>query len=131
MTQSTPGSTPDESQLVFQDPTYRDAVVDLLGAISYGEISAFERLAEDARMAPTLQDKVAIASMASAEFGKVGALHARITELGSDPFAAMAPFRDAIDLFHTHTAPSDWFESLIKAYVEIGTGVAGQVGFRG
>jgi len=122
VTQSTPGSTPDESQLVFQDPTYRDAVVDLLGAISYGEISAFERLAEDARMAPTLQDKVAIASMASAEFGKVGALHARITELGSDPFAAMAPFRDAIDLFHTHTAPSDWFESLIKAYV--GDGLA-------
>ena len=34
----------------------------------------------------------------------------------------MAPFRDAIDLFHTHTAPSDWFESLIKAYV--GDGLA-------
>ncbi len=36
----------------FQDPAYREAVVDLLGAISYGEISAFERLAEDAKMAP-------------------------------------------------------------------------------
>ena len=34
----------------------------------------------------------------------------------------MAPFRDAIDLFHAHTAPSDWFESLIKAYV--GDGLA-------
>jgi tRNA-(MS[2]IO[6]A)-hydroxylase (MiaE)-like len=120
--QSTPGSAPDESPLVFDDPIYRDAVVDLLGAVSYGEISAFERLAEDARMAPTLEDKVAIATMASAEFGKVAALHARITELGSDPFAAMAPFRDAIDLFHEHTAPSDWFESLIKAYV--GDGLA-------
>jgi hypothetical protein len=118
----TPGPSPAESPLVFDDPTYRDAVVDLLGAISYGEISAFERLAEDARMAPTLEDKVAIATMASAEFGKVAALHARISELGSDPFAAMAPFRDAIDLFHEHTAPSDWFESLIKAYV--GDGLA-------
>jgi hypothetical protein len=117
-----PGPSPAESPLVFDDPTYRDAVVDLLGAISYGEISAFERLAEDARMAPTLEDKVAIATMASAEFGKVAALHARISELGSDPFAAMAPFRDAIDLFHEHTAPSDWFESLIKAYV--GDGLA-------
>jgi hypothetical protein len=106
----------------FDDPAYRDAVVDLLGAISYGEISAFERLAEDARLAPTLEDKVAIAGMASAEFGKVAALHARITELGTDPFAAMAPFRDAIDLFHDHTAPSDWYESLIKAYV--GDGMA-------
>src|SRR3954454_11164496 len=101
---------------------YREPVVDLLGAVAYGEISAFERLAEDARMAPSLEDKVAIATMASAEFGKVAALHARIRELGGDPFAAMAPFRDPIDLFHEHTAPSDWYESLIKAFV--GDGLA-------
>jgi hypothetical protein len=111
-----------EDSLVFEDPTYRAAVVDLLGAISYGEISAFERLAEDAKLAPTLQDKVAIATMASGEFGKVAALHERIRQLGTDPFAAMAPFRQAIDLFHEHTAPADWYESLIKAYV--GDGLA-------
>jgi hypothetical protein len=108
--------------VAFDDPIYRDAVVDLLGAVSYGEISAFERLAEDAKLAPSLQDKVDIATMATNEFAKVAALHARITEIGADPFAAMAPFRDAIDLFHEHTAPSDWFESLIKAYV--GDGMA-------
>ena len=34
----------------------------------------------------------------------------------------MAPFRGAIDLFHEHTAPADWFEGLIKAYV--GDGLA-------
>jgi tRNA-(MS[2]IO[6]A)-hydroxylase (MiaE)-like len=117
-----PGASPEQSPLVPDDPTYRDAVVDLLGAVSYGEISAFERLAEDARMAPSLEDKVAIATMASAEFGKVAALHDRVRALGADPFAAMAPFRDAIDLFHAHTAPSDWFESLVKAYV--GDGLA-------
>jgi hypothetical protein len=124
--QSTPASPPDDQHgdapLVFDDPLYREAVVDLLGAVSYGEISAFERLAEDARMAPSLEDKVAIATMASAEFGKVAALHTRISELGTDPFVAMAPFRDAIDLFHEHTAPSDWFESLVKAFV--GDGLA-------
>ncbi|WP_028653376.1 ferritin-like fold-containing protein [Nocardioides halotolerans] len=122
MAESTPEEASEAVPLVFEDPLYRDAVVDLLGAISYGEISAFERLAEDARMAPSLEDKVAIATMASAEFSKVAALHARIAELGADPFAAMAPFRDAIDLFHAHTAPADWFESLIKAYV--GDGLA-------
>ncbi len=106
----------------FDDPTYREAMVDLLGAIAYGEISAFERLAEDAKLAPTLQDKVALASMASAEFGKVAALHARISELGTDPFVAMAPFRLPIDQFHLHTAPADWLEGLIKAYV--GDGLA-------
>ncbi len=106
----------------FDDPTYREAVVDLLGAIAYGEISAFERLAEDAKLAPTLQDKVALATMASAEFEKVAALHARIGELGTDPFVAMAPFRLPIDQFHLHTAPADWLEGLIKAYV--GDGLA-------
>ena len=30
------------------DPTYRAAVVDLLGALAYGELTAFSRLASDA-----------------------------------------------------------------------------------
>lgn len=93
------------------------AVVDLLGLISYGEISAFERLAEDAAKAPTLADKVALASVASAEFTKVAPLHDRIRALGADPFEAMEPFREAVDEFHAHTAPADWYESLVKAYV--------------
>jgi hypothetical protein len=118
-----PAAPPDIDGLVaFEDPHYRAAVVDLLGAIAYGEISAFERLAEDAKLAPTLEDKVAIATMATAEFGHVAPLRERLLELGADPFAAMAPFRAAIDLFHEHTAPSDWFEGLVKAYV--GDGLA-------
>jgi len=112
----------DGTPLAFQDPVYREAVVDLLGVLAYGEISAFERLAEDAKLAPTLEDKVAIATMASREFTKVASLHARIVELDADPFAAMKPFREAIDLFHEHTAPADWFEGLVKAYV--GDGLA-------
>ena len=42
--------------VAFADPQYRAAVVDLLGAIAYGEVSAFERLAEDSKLAPTLED---------------------------------------------------------------------------
>lgn len=122
MAESAPGPAAGEAPLVPEDPLYRDAVVDLLGAVAYGEISAFERLAEDAKMAPGLEDKVAIAGMATAEFSKVAALRARIESLGADPFAAMAPFRSAIDLFHEHTRPSDWFEGLVKAYV--GDGLA-------
>jgi hypothetical protein len=106
----------------FADPEYRSAVVDLLAAISYGEISAFERLVEDARMAPSLEDKVDLATMATAEFVKVRGLHDRIRDLGGDPFAAMAPFRAALDEFHRHTAPADWYESLVKAFV--GDGLA-------
>ena len=117
-----PPSTPDDTSVAFQDRAYREAVVDLLGAIAYGEISAFERLAEDAKLAPTLQDKVAIASMATAEFGHVARLNERLAALGADPFEAMAPFRGPIDRFHEYTAPDDWYEGLIKAYV--GDGLA-------
>ncbi|WP_345518948.1 ferritin-like fold-containing protein [Nocardioides conyzicola] len=122
MPPSAPPPAHDESPVAFQDPQYREAVIDLLAAIAYGEISAFERLAEDAKLAPTLEDKVAIASMASAEFGHVARLRERLSELGADPFEAMAPFRAPIDKFHEYTAPADWFEGLIKAYV--GDGMA-------
>ncbi|MFC5178369.1 ferritin-like fold-containing protein [Nocardioides taihuensis] len=122
MTASSPASPADEGSLALEDLSYRAAVIDLLGAIAYGEISAFERLAEDATMAPSLEDKVAILAMAATEFGHLELLHDRLRELGADPYAAMAPFRVALDKFHEHTAPSDWFESLIKAYV--GDGMA-------
>lgn len=104
------------------DPAYREAVVDLLAAISYGEISAFERLAEDAKLAPSLADKVDLATMASGELTKVHALHDRIRDFGADPFEAMVPFREPLDAFHRHTAPADWYEGLVKAYV--GDGLA-------
>lgn len=106
----------------FADPAYRSAVVDLLGAIAYGELSAFERLSDDAKLAPTLADKVAMVEMAAVELGHFSRLRDRIAELGADPFAAMTPFQAALDGFHEHTAPSDWPEGLVKAYV--GDGLA-------
>lgn len=122
MAESPAGEPREEASLALEDPIYREAVIDLLGAIAYGEISAFERLAEDAKLSPTLEDKVAIATMAATELGHVTLLRDRLAALGADPYAAMAPFREPIDLFHAHTAPSDWYEGLVKAYV--GDGLA-------
>jgi len=111
-----------EVPVALEDPAYRAAVVDLLAVIAYGEISAFDRLSEDAKMAPTLEDKVSLYAMASIEFGHLTGIRERLTELGVDPFAVMAPFVSALDSFHHYTAPSDWLESLVKAYV--GDGLA-------
>jgi len=99
------------------DPRYRAAIVDLLGAIGYGEISACERLTEDAGRAPSLADKLQLLQLANAQFAKVGPILERVRELGVDPYDAMEPFREPIDAFHAHTAPADWWESLVKAYV--------------
>lgn len=123
MTETQPGaSQPDAPQGAFADPDYRAAVVDLLGAIAYGELAAFERLADDAKLAPTLADKMALSAMAAGEFSHLADLQGRISALGADPFAAMEPFRQALDDFHAHTAPSDWYEGLVKAFV--GDGLA-------
>ncbi len=98
------------------------AVIDLLGVLAYGELTAFDRLAEDARLAPTLSGRAALAQMAAAEIGHYGLLHRQIAERGSDPEQAMAPFVTAIDAFHDSTRPSTWLEGLVKAYV--GDGLA-------
>ncbi|CAN5157404.1 ferritin-like domain-containing protein [soil metagenome] len=108
--------------MAFADPAYLAAVVDLLGAIGYGEMSAFERLAEDAKMAPNLADKVELARMASTEFGHFERLRDRLEQLGADPFTAMGSFQAPFDAFHARTAPADWLEGLVKAYV--GDGLA-------
>ena len=110
------------SALALEDPVYAAAVVDLLGAVAYGEISAFERLAQDARMAPELADKAELARMAATEFSHYERLHDHLVALGADPMAAMAPFASAFDAFHARTASSDWLEGLVTAYV--GDGLA-------
>lgn len=101
----------------LDDPAYRAALVELLGVLAYGELMAFERLAEDAKLAPTLDDKTALAALAAAEFDHHMALRDRMTELGADPAEAMRPFIAAIDAFHDYVAPADWLEGLVKAYV--------------
>ncbi len=106
----------------LDDPAYRAAVVDLLGVLAYGELSAFERLVGDAALAPRVSDKVALSQMAVAEFHHFERLRDRLRELGTDPDEAMEPFRPAIDGFHRSTAPSSWLEGLVKAYVGDGIG---------
>jgi hypothetical protein len=99
-----------------------EATIDLLGVLAYGELTAFERLASDARLAPSIPDKAALATMAAAEFGHYRQLHDHMLALGADPEKAMAPFTAAVDEFHDTTDPNDWYEGLIKAYV--GDGLA-------
>jgi 1,2-phenylacetyl-CoA epoxidase catalytic subunit len=94
-----------------------EGVVDLLGVLAYGELSAFDRLAEDSRRAPTLSGRAALACMAAAEIGHFQKLQQYLAQRGVEVEQAMAPFVSAIDAFHASTAPKSWLESLVKAYV--------------
>jgi len=100
------------------DPV-RDArfLRDLLGVMAYGELSAFERLSSDARYSPTLRDRAVLGGLAVSEFQHFELVCAKLAELGVDAEEAMLPFQPSVDHFHERTRPSDWYESLMKAYV--------------
>jgi hypothetical protein len=102
--------------------TAADGVLDLLGLLAYASLTAFFRLADDAALAISLADKTALAEVAVAEFGHFQLLRGRIEETSADPKDAMQPFVAPVDDFHARTAPGDWLESLVKAYV--GDGIA-------
>jgi hypothetical protein len=104
------------------DDAYRAGALDLLGLLAYGALTAFDRLAEDARMAPTLADKVELASMAGRQVDHFGRVRARLAESDVDVMAAMQPFHEPFNGFHEHTRPKDWLEGLVKAFV--GDGIA-------
>ena len=96
--------------------------MDLLGALAYGELCAFDRLVDDARMAPSLVGRAEMSAMAAIEFGHYQQLAARLVAVGAEPAAAMEPFVAALETFHALTVPSTWLECVVKAYV--GDGLA-------
>lgn len=101
---------------------YRAGAVDLLGILAYGALTAFERLAEDARTAPTLQDKVMIASLAAVQYQHFASIRERLYDLDSDVMEAMEPFHAPFDVYHDFTRPKNWLQGLVKTYV--GEGLA-------
>jgi tRNA-(MS[2]IO[6]A)-hydroxylase MiaE-like protein len=103
-------------------PVIGEGVVDLLGVLAYGELSAFDRMSEDARTAPTLAGRAALSAMAAAEIGHYTKIDRFLAGHGVDVEDAMRPFIGHFDTWHASTAPRSWLESLVKAYV--GDGLA-------
>ena len=101
----------------LSDPAYRRGVIELLGLLGAGEYLAFERLVSEAALAPTLSQRVRVADIAVGELGHYHLLRDRLVELGADPDEAMSEFLEPLERYHAMTAPSDWLEGLVKAYV--------------
>jgi hypothetical protein len=99
-----------------------DAVVDLLGVLGYGALSAFDRMTADARMAPEIELRAELSQFAALEMSHYASITERLRSLGADPVAAMTPFVEAVETFHARTEPKTWGEALVKAYV--GDGLA-------
>jgi tRNA-(MS[2]IO[6]A)-hydroxylase (MiaE)-like len=96
---------------------YRQGAVDLLGILACGALAAFDRLAEDGRLAPALPDKVHMVTMAAQQVAHFERVRDHLRGQGVDVMAAMEPFQEAFTGFHSYTRPKDWLEGLLKAYV--------------
>ncbi len=105
-----------------QAPVPDAAVVDLLGVLAYGELTAFLRMAADCDLAPTLSLKSRMGRLAATDFGHYELLVEHMRGRDIDPEGAMAPFVAPFAVFHERTAPRGWLEGLVKAYV--GDGIA-------
>ncbi len=110
------------NQSTLEDPGYRAAVVDLLGVLAYGELTAFIKMAVDSDLAPSLSLKSSMAQMASTEFVQYTELVDHMRSIGIDPDAAMLPFVAPFAAYHERTRPKGWLEGLVKAFV--GDGIA-------
>ena len=101
----------------LDDADYRQGVVAILGLLGAGEFLAFERLVSESALAPTLAQRVRVADIAQGELGHFHLLRDRLVELGEDPDEVMSEFLPPLERYHEMTAPSDWLEGLVKAYV--------------
>ena len=98
-------------------PADHPGVNELFAVLAYGEVAAFYRLTDEARMAPDLRGRISMASMAAAEMRHYELLHDALESRGVDVVAGDVEVR----LRAGELPPADHAEhlagSLVKTYV--------------
>jgi 1,2-phenylacetyl-CoA epoxidase catalytic subunit len=98
-------------------PADHPGVIELFSLLAYGEVAAFYRLTEEAKMAPNLSGRINLARMAAAEMGHFEMLREALEGRGVDVVSAMARYAPALENYHRLTTPSTWLEALVKTYI--------------
>src|SRR6195256_3393661 len=97
--------------------TDHPGVNELFALLACGEVAAFYRLTEEARMAPNLRGRINMASMAAAEMNHYEMLRDALERRGVDVVPAMTKYASALGNYHRLTTPTTWLEALVKTYV--------------
>lgn len=97
------------------------ALVQVLGAVAYGELKAYEGAKADAAAASNDRDRQHFKKVAAEELRHHKGFVARLQAMGADPERAMKPYRTALDRYHG-AAPRGEVEDAVSAY--LGEGVA-------
>jgi tRNA isopentenyl-2-thiomethyl-A-37 hydroxylase MiaE len=92
-------------------------VNELFALLAYGEVAAFYRLTDEARMAPNLRGRINMGLMAAAEMNHYEVLRDALARRGVDVVPAMTRYAPALENYHRLTTPSTWLEALVKTYV--------------
>lgn len=98
-------------------PVDHPGVTELFLLLAYGELAAFYRLTDEARMAPDLRGRINMARMAATEMGHFDLVRDTLAARGVDVPAAMTRYAPALEQYHRLTMPSTWLEALVKTYV--------------
>lgn len=98
-------------------PADHPGINELFSLLAYGEVAAFYRLTDEARMAPNLRGRINMARMAASEMRHYELLHTTLESRGVDVLAAITGYAPALENYHRLTMPSTWLEALVKTYV--------------
>ena len=92
-------------------------VDELFALLAYGEVAAFYRLTDEAKMAPDLRGRINMARMAAAEMAHYEVLRDALEARGVDVLPAMSRYAPTLENYHRLTLPSTWMEALVKTYI--------------
>lgn len=94
--------------------------VELLGLVAHLQHVAFNRLAEDAGVAPTTAQQLELSRLAAAAVSRRDRVLARVAELGGDAEGSLGAYARLLEDFDSRTQPSTWWERLLRTYVAEG-----------
>jgi DNA-binding ferritin-like protein (Dps family) len=80
----------------------RKALIQVLGAVAYGELKAYEGARTRAQQAPTERERATWRRQAAEELRHHKGFVRRLEALGADPERAMRPYRRALDTYHAN-----------------------------
>jgi rubrerythrin len=98
------------------------ALIQVLGAVAYGELKAYEGAKAEAAAAPDEATRRRYKKVAAEELRHHKGFVARLEALGADPERAMAPYRGALDTYHGRTPSTDPVQEAMFGY--LGEGIA-------
>lgn len=99
----------------------KTVLVQVLGAVAYGELKAYEEAKADAAAASDEASRHRFRKVAAEELRHYKGFVARLEKMGADPERAMRPYRVALDRYHGR-APRDTVSEAVFDY--LGEGVA-------